>query len=103
MVLCENAATLRDITRRMLPAAATRLKLAHLAESLLIATIGGFLFDAARFPAGWLAGAMVFAAAAALAGRPIYLPLPLFRICAIIVGITLGGTVTPQTVHGMAT
>jgi membrane AbrB-like protein len=82
---------------------ATRLKLARLAESLLIATIGGALFDAARFPAGWLAGAMVFAAAAALAGRPIYLPLPLFRVCAVIVGITLGGTATPETLHGMAT
>jgi membrane AbrB-like protein len=82
---------------------ATRRKLAHLAESLLIATIGGYLFDAARFPAGWLAGAMVFAAAAALAGRPIYLPLPLFRVCAVIVGITLGGTVTPETLRGIGT
>jgi len=87
----------------MILSEATRLKLAHLAESLLIATIGGYLFDAARFPAGWLAGAMVFAAAAALAGRPIYLPLPLFRLSALVVGITLGGTVTPQTLHGMAT
>ena len=80
---------------------ATRSKLARLAESLLIATIGGYLFNAAHFPAGWLAGAMVFAAAAALAGRPIYMPLPLFRVCAVIVGITLGGTVTPETLHGI--
>jgi membrane AbrB-like protein len=81
---------------------ASRRKVVRLAESLLIATIGGYLFDAVHFPAGWLAGAMIFAAAAALAGRPIYLPLPLFRVSAIILGITLGGTVTPETLRGMA-
>jgi uncharacterized protein len=93
----------RGIDRRhMLPASSTSLKLARLAESLLIGTIGGTLLDAAGFPAGWLAGAMVFAAVAALAGRPICLPAPLARVCSIVLGITIGGVVTPQTLRGMA-
>ena len=41
----------------------------RVAETLLIGAIGGIIFDAVRFPAGWLAGAMVFCAGAALAVR----------------------------------
>ena len=79
----------------------TRLKLAHFAELVLIGTAGGFAFDAARFPAGWLAGAMLSAATAALAGRPIYMPRPLVRACSIVMGITIGGVVTPETLRGI--
>ena len=46
-------------------------RLPRIAETLLTAAAGGFLFDRIGFPAGWLAGAMMFTAAAALAGRPI--------------------------------
>ncbi|HMA72770.1 MAG TPA: hypothetical protein VKP67_14975, partial [Xanthobacteraceae bacterium] len=63
------------------------LKLIRAAESLLIGAAGGLLFDAARFPAGWLAGSMVFTAVAALAGRRIYMPSPLARACSIALGI----------------
>ena len=79
------------------------LKPVRIVESLLIGAVGGFLFDAARFPAGWLAGSMVFAAVASLAGRPIYVPSPLARICSIALGITIGGAVTPETLSGMTT
>jgi hypothetical protein len=65
--------------------------------------IGGFVLDAAKFPAGWLAGAMLFAAVAALSGRPIYVPQPLARAFFIILGLSIGGVVTPETVKGMAT
>jgi membrane AbrB-like protein len=82
---------------------ASRLKLFRIAESLLIGAVGGFLFSAAKFPAGWLAGSMLFAAAAALAGRPIHVPRLLARACSVVLGITIGGVVTPETLHGMAT
>jgi hypothetical protein len=87
----------------MQPAAPSRLKFRNLVESLLIGGIGGFVLDAAKFPAGWLAGAMLFAAVAALLGRPIYVPQPLARAFFIILGIAIGGVVTPETVKGMAT
>src|SRR5258707_9776254 len=72
-------------------ASISRQKLAHVAQSLLIGAVGGFLFNAAKFPAGWLAGSMVFAAVAALAGRPIQIPSPLARVCSVVLGIAIGG------------
>jgi membrane AbrB-like protein len=87
----------------MRPAPTLSLKLARLVESILIGAAGGFLFNAAKFPAGWLAGSMVFSAVAALAGRSIYVPGVLARVCSIAIGITIGGVVTPQTLHGMTT
>lgn len=87
----------------MPPPATTALKIRHLAESLLIGAVGGYVFDAVRFPAGWLAGSMVFVAAAALGGRTIYVPTPIARAFFITLGISIGGVVTPQTLHGVAT
>jgi uncharacterized protein len=75
----------------------------RLAESLSIAALGGVLFNAAGFPAAWLAGSMVFAGTAALAGRPIFVPTLLARIFYITVGISLGGVVTPQAIDGIMT
>ena len=42
-------------------------------------------------------------ATAALLGRPVRLPLPLARVCYVIVGTLLGAVVTPETLRGMAT
>src|SRR6476646_5161017 len=75
----------------------------HLSETLLVAFAGGFLFDLARFPAGWMAGAMVAVAIAALAGRPMFMPTLLARVFFIALGITVGGIATPDTVRGMMT
>jgi uncharacterized protein len=87
----------------MPPASFDRRKLACIVESALIGALGGFVLDAAKLPAGWLAGAMMFAATAALAGRTIALPAALTRACSITLGITIGGVVTPETLRGMAT
>src|SRR5262252_7545560 len=84
-------------------ASTSRQKLVRIAQSLLIGAVGGFLFNAAKFPAGWLAGSMLFAAAAALAGRRIHVPTPLARVSSVVLGITIGGVVTPDTLHGMMT
>ncbi len=70
-------------------------------ETLLIAGAGGFLFNLARFPAGWLAGAMVFSATVSLAGRPLALPQNLARAFYIVLGMSLGAVATPKTVAGM--
>ena len=86
-----------------MPAArSTSFNLARLAESLAIGAAGGFLFNLAHFPAGWLAGAMLFAAVAALAGRTIAIPTPLARVCSVAVGISIGSVARPETVRGMA-
>ena len=87
----------------MAAAASFPTQLRHVAETLLVAAGGGFLFTLAGFPAGWLAGAMLFSAVAALAGRPMYLPQPLARVCFVALGISLGAVATPETVAGMGT
>jgi len=71
-------------------------------ETLLIAAAGGILFNLASFPAGWIAGAMVATAAAALAGRPLGIPQNLARAFYIVLGISIGAVASPQTVIGMA-
>jgi membrane AbrB-like protein len=85
-----------------MPKASVSQKLLRTAESLLIGAVGGFLFDAAQFPGGWLAGSMAFAAVAALAGRTVYVPLVVARAASIVMGITIGCAVTPDTLRGMA-
>src|SRR5262249_57711701 len=83
-----------------MPAPATQT-LRRTLETLLIAGAGGFLFDLARFPASWIAGAMVFSATAALAGRPLALPHNLARAFYIVLGMSIGAVATPKTVAGM--
>jgi uncharacterized protein len=84
-----------------MPKASVSPKLIRMAESLLIGAVGGFLFNSAKFPGGWLAGSMSFAAVAALAGRPVYVPTALARAASIVMGITIGGAVTPDTLRGV--
>lgn len=54
------------------------------------------------FPAGLVSGAMLSVAGAALAGRPVLVPLPVARVILVLVGISLGGVVTPEMLHGLA-
>ncbi len=77
--------------------------LGRLAETLLIGTVGGALLTWLGFPAGWLSGAMIAVAIAALAGRPVQVPVPLARVVFIAVGISLGAAVTPETLRGVST
>jgi membrane AbrB-like protein len=73
------------------------------AETMAIAAVGGALFDALHFPAGWLSGAMLFVAAAAIFGRPTFVPTMAARIFFVLLGIVVGGVATPETLRGMAT
>lgn len=79
-----------------------RFTLARLAETLLIAMAGGAVFGLAGFPAGWLSGSIIVVALAALAGRPMTIANPLMRAIFVLIGISLGAVVTPETLQGMA-
>jgi membrane AbrB-like protein len=74
----------------------------HVAETLLVATVGGAAAALAGVPAGWLSGAMLLVAVAAIAGRPMHVPNPLARAAFVIMGMSIGAVVTPQTLQGMA-
>jgi hypothetical protein len=76
--------------------------LIRMAETLLIGGAGAATLGLAGVPAGWLSGAIVAVSIAALAGRPVRLPDPLARVTFVIMGISLGAAVTPETVAGMA-
>ena len=80
-----------------------RLDLFRIAETLLIGAVGGIIFNAVRFPAGWLAGAMVFCAGAALLGRPLALPRSVARTFSVVVGMALGSLITPAAIRGVGT
>jgi hypothetical protein len=81
----------------------SRQTLQKLGETLLIGAIGGALLTFVGMPAGWLSGSMIAVAIAALAGRPMTMPAPLARVIFVLIGISLGGAVTPETLKGVAT
>ena len=65
-------------------------ELMQVAETLLIAAVGGVGFNLIGFPGGLVSGSMLAVALAALAGRALMVPLPLARLCFVLVGILLG-------------
>jgi uncharacterized protein len=75
----------------------------HLAETLAIAAVGGAALGLIGVPAGWLSGSILAVAGASLAGRPMLIPTLLMRGIFVLIGISLGAVVTPETLHGMAT
>lgn len=82
---------------------ATRPRMRRFAETMLIAALGGAAFTYANFPAGWMAGALVFVAIAGLLGRPMYVPVLATRAFFMVLGVVVGGVATPETVRGMST
>jgi len=77
--------------------------LLRLVETLIIGAIGGAALGLAKFPAGWLSGAIIAVAIAALARRPVRVPLSLGQCANIVLGISLGASVTPDSVARMGT
>jgi len=75
----------------------------HLAETLAIAAAGGAALGLIGVPAGWLSGSILAVAGSSLAGRPMLIPTLLMRAIFVLIGISLGAVVTPETLHGMAT
>jgi uncharacterized protein len=82
---------------------AFRRILLETAETLACALAGGLTFIFLGLPAGLVSGSVLAVAGAALLGRPMRLPLPLARICYVVVGTLLGTVVTPETLRGVAT
>jgi membrane AbrB-like protein len=76
-----------------------RLGLAVL--TLGLGTAGGGLFAWLGLPAAWLAGSMAGVAAAALAGLPVTMPAPLRNAAFVLLGVSMGASVTPETVEQM--
>jgi uncharacterized protein len=74
----------------------------HVGETLLIAAMGALAFQLLGLPGGLVSGSMLAVAIAALAGRPMRVPLLIARLCSLLIGILLGAVVTPETLHGVA-
>jgi membrane AbrB-like protein len=74
----------------------------HTAETLLTAAAGALIFQILGLPGGLVSGSMLAVAIAALVGRPVRVPLPLARVCFVLIGMLLGAVVTPETLHGIA-
>lgn len=72
---------------------------AILALTLAIAAAGGGGAAALGVPAAWLAGSMAAVAAAALAGLPLALPGFLRNAAFVLIGVSMGAGVTPETVR----
>jgi uncharacterized protein len=87
-----------------LPISTTALtRLRRTTETLLLASAGAIGLGLTGVPGGYLSGAIVVVSSAALAGRPMLIPLPLMRVIFVLLGTSLGAVVTPETVRGMAT
>lgn len=74
----------------------------HTAEALLIAAAGGIAASFAGVPAALISGSVLATAIAAVAGRPLAVPVTLARAVFVIVGMALGAIVTPETLRGFA-
>ena len=85
------------------PSTARSVRGRDLAETLAYAVIGGGAVGLLGVPAGFLSGAILTVSVAAIAGRPMFVPVPLARALYVLIGISLGAVVTPETLHGMAT
>ena len=72
------------------------------AETLAIAAAGGIALTVIGVPAGLVIGSLLGVAAAALAGRPMIVPETLARVISVLVGISLGAVVSPETLKGLA-
>jgi membrane AbrB-like protein len=89
--------------RLIRPSPPVRESVRRTAETLIIGTAGGAALALASLPAGWLSGAIVSVSIAALAGRPVMLPQWLARATFVVMGISLGSAVTPETLASMST
>src|SRR5688572_32381455 len=82
----------------------SRLELARrFAATMAYGLAGAAVLGLAGLPAGWVAGAVVGVSAAALAGRQVFVPVRVGQVVYLLLGISLGSAVTPETVATMVT
>lgn len=85
------------------PAVFNALRLGRIAETFAIAIAGGLTLGLLGVPGGYMSGSILTVAAAALARRPMTVPVPLTRVIFVLIGTSLGAVATPETLHGMVT
>lgn len=68
------------------------------ALTICIGTVGGGFFTWLTMPAGWMSGAMVFVAFAALMRAPVILPTQLRDALFVVLGLSMGSGVTPEVI-----
>jgi membrane AbrB-like protein len=73
------------------------------ALTIAAGAVGGGLFAFAGLPAAWLSGSVVAVTTLVLAGVPVGLPDGLRRAIFIVLGISMGTAVTPETIAGIRT
>jgi membrane AbrB-like protein len=74
-------------------------QLGRLLLTAALGAAGGTLFAWLGLPAAWLAGSMTAVAAAALAGLPVDLPAPVRNAAFVLLGVSMGTSVTPETME----
>ena len=67
--------------------------------TLVVGALGGALFAWVGLPAAWLSGAMIAVALASLAKMPAHVPTPLRDGLFVVLGVTMGTGVTPDTIE----
>lgn len=71
------------------------MAIGHALETAVVAAVGAGVFVLLHIPAGAILGAMLFSAAAALAGRRLVWPTPLRNLLFFATGVGAGASVTP--------
>ncbi|GLK85160.1 AbrB family transcriptional regulator [Ancylobacter defluvii] len=71
--------------------------------TLALAFAGGGLFAFLGMPAGWLSGALVACAIAALAGAPVRVGRRVRDVTFVVLGTSIGAAVSPETLKGITT
>jgi uncharacterized protein len=77
-------------------------KLTAVILTVVLAATGGGLFHALDVPAGWLTGAMIAVAAGAMARVPLHMPAPAANGALVLLGMSMGAGVTPDTLRQAA-
>ena len=77
------------------------MALLRLAAGIAIGTAGGYLATLAGIPAGWLSGALLATAIATSCGLNVAVPAPVVQVMFILLGLTIGASVTPETLSSM--
>jgi membrane AbrB-like protein len=88
----------------MMPAPPSRSRqIRNFIETVATAIIGGGVLALLGVPAGWVSGALLAVAMAALFRRPMQIPDPVIQVVMFTLGVVLGSVVTPETLAGVVT
>lgn len=77
--------------------------LGKLVLALAFAVLGGSVFTHLGMPAGWLSGAAVAVAIAAIAGLPVDVPVTVRQMAFVLIGTAMGSSASPETLQRLST